>query len=174
MKLKKVLLTPLLLLIGLNAEVMTGTTVGKYSKPGAPIDMTYLSDSVEKNQISDVNITLTTTVRSGTMNVLLTLDKKLTAVSSVEKEINFEINPEQKTYTINLKVSSKEDGLYYIRLLTKINKGVGSKLRAFAVPIKIGKGKLKTRGTNLMMKGTNGENISVSKAIETIKVVKEK
>jgi hypothetical protein len=174
MKFKGLLLTPLLLLIGLNAEVMTGTTVGKYSKPGAPIDMTYLSDPVEKNKTSDINITLTTTVRSGTMNVLLTLDKKLTEISSIKKEITFDITPEQKKYTINLQVSSEEDGLYYIRLLTKINKGVGSKLRAFAVPVKIGKGQIKTRGTSVMMKGTNGENISVSKAIETIKVLKEK
>jgi len=172
MKLKALLLTPLLLLIGLNAEVMTGTTKGHYSKPGAPIDMAYVTNSVDKNETADINITLTTTVRRGTMHVLLTLDKNLTEVSPVEKEITFEITPEQKEYNLNLKLSSLEDGLYYVRLLTKIDKGVGSKLRAFAVPVTIGKGRVRKKGV-VMMKAMNGENITVSKAIETIKVLKK-
>ena len=176
MKLKTLVLTPLFILIGLHAESMTGTTIGHYLKPGAPIDMTYLSkniDSNESNKIYDVNITLTSTVRYGTMKVKLTLDDKLTPLSSIEKELTFEISPEQKKYPINLQVSAKEDGLYYIRLLTKIDKGVSSKLRAFAVPVQVGKRK-KLNRNSVMMKSHSGENISISKAVETISVVEEK
>jgi len=174
MKLKTLILTPLLILIGLNAESMTGTTIGHYSKPGAPIDMTYLStrtDNNESDKIYDVNITLTSTVRYGTMKVKVALDNKLTPLSSIEKELTFEINPEQKKYPINLQVSAKEDGLYYIRLLTKIDKGIGSKLRAFAVPVQVGE-KKKINRNSVMMKSHSGENISISKAVETISVGK--
>jgi len=176
MKLKTLVLTPLFILIGLHAESMTGTTIGHYSKPGAPIDMTYLSNSTDdnkSNRVYDVNITLTSTVRYGTMNVKLTLDDKLTPLSPIEKELTFEISPEQKKYPINLQVSAPEDGLYYIRLLTKIDKGVGSKLRAFAVPIQVGERK-KLKRNSLMMKSHLGENISISKAIETVTIVEEK
>jgi len=176
MKLKTLILTPLLILIGVNAESLKGTTIGHYSKPGAPIDMTYISNPTDNNKstkIYDVNITLTSTVRYGTMKVKLALDTKLTPLSAIEKELTFEISPEQKKYPINLKVSAKEDGLYYIRLLTKIDKGVGSKLRAFAVPVQVGE-KKKINRNSVMMKSHSGENISISKAVETITILKEK
>jgi len=174
MKLKALLLTPLLILIGLNAESITGTTIGHYSKPGAPIDMTYhTSDSITKNETTDVNITLTTTVRSGTMNVLLNLDEHLTEKSNIGKELNLELTPNTKEYVINLKVSSSADGLFYIRLLTKIEKGEGSKMRAFAVPVFVGEIPKKSH-TRTLMKPDTGENISISKAVETIRILNEK
>jgi len=172
MKLRRLILTPMLFIIGLNAQPVTGTTLGHYSKPGAPIDMKYIIDSVDKNKVADVNITLMPTVRTGIMNVLLRVDKELKQIHSVEKEMRFEIIPTKREYNINLKVSSSKDGLYYIRLLTKIEKGVGSKMRAFAVPVTIGKGKKSKINSQLIMKSHNGENISISRAVETIRVAK--
>jgi hypothetical protein len=173
MKLTPLVLTPLLILIGLNAEPITGTTLGHYSKPGAPIDMTYLSNRVNKNEMTDINITLTTTVHKGNMNVLLNFEDDLKQESNIPKEINFEITPNKKKYLINLKVSSSKDGLYYVRLLTKIDKGSGSKMRAFAVPVFVGE-KPKRKNTVIIMKASSGENISISKAVETIQILKEK
>ncbi len=172
MKLKTLAITQLLILVGLHSDSMTGTTIGHYLKPGAPINMKYISKSHEDNdssKIYDVNITLITTVRQGTMKVKLNIDNKLTQISSVGKDLTFDINPQKKRYPINLQVSAKSDGLYYIRLLTKIDKGIGSKLRAFAVPVQIGKRK-KVNTNSVMMKSHSGENISISKAVETIKV----
>jgi len=172
MKLKSVLLTPLLMIMGLNAQPMTGTTLGHYSKPGAPIDMKYVTNSVEKNETSDINITLIPTVRNGTMVVQLTLDDELHQITSIGKELKFEITPNKRTYSFNMQVSAQKDGLYYIRLLTRIDKGIGSKMRAFAVPVTIGKGKKLNVKPTVMMKSHSGENISVSRAVETIRVVK--
>jgi len=172
MKLKTLVLTPLFILMGLHADSMSGTTIGHYAKPGAPIDMTYLTKSTDNNgssKLYDVNITLTTTVRYGTMRVKLTFNDKLIPASSIEKELAFEITPEQKKYPINIQVSAKEEGLHYIRLLTKIDKGRGSKLRAFAVPVQVGEKKRLNRNS-VMMKSHSGERISISKAIETISV----
>ena len=174
MKLRTLLITPLLLFIGLNAQPSSWNSLGHYSKPGAPIDMKYVTNGVDKNETADVNITLIPTVRSGIISVILTLDDKLTSLSPIEKELKFQIVAGQREYPIRLKVSSQEDGLYYIRLLTKIDKGRGSKMRAFAVPVTIGKGRKSNFNGNIMMKAHNGEHISVSRAVETIRVEKTK
>lgn len=183
MKKTKLLLTPFLILMGLHAvpsdvtteasNVKTGTTIGHYAKPGAPIDMTYHTRTVKNNETSDINITLTTTAQTGTMRVMLTFDDKLTQVSNVEQNLTFEITPEQKEYPINLQASSSEDGLYYIRLLTKIDKGAASQLRSFAVPVYVGENPQPKTRSSKIMKAMSGENISVSKAVETIKVLEE-
>jgi len=173
MKIRTLILAPLLTLLGLNAQPLTGTTLGHYSKPGAPINMSYISNSVDKNKTTDVNITLSTTVTLGNMNVLLDFEEELIQESNSPKELNFELKPNQKKYSINLKVSSAKDGLYYIRLLTKIDKGMGSKMRAFAVPVQIGEEPKKTANI-MIMKASNGENISISKAVETIITLPEK
>ena len=171
MKFRYLLLAPLLFMVTLQAELLRGTTVGKYQKPGAPIDMTYTSSPIDINETADINITLSTTKRSGTLNVIIRLDDNMTQHSDVPAELNFEIKPDTKAYVINLKVSSSRQGLSYIRLLTKLKKGVGSKLRAFAVPVQIGKlNKLKRQA--LMMK-PGGEKVSISKAVETITEIKE-
>jgi len=195
MKMKKaiLLLTPLLLMVGLNANskkidpkettivktisentVLEGTTIGKYSKPGAPIDMSYKTTKVDSNETADVNITLTTTVTSGTLMAEITFDDKLTIENDVDQNQSFDVSPDAKTFFINLKVSSLEDGLYYIRLLTKVDKGYGLKLRSFAVPVYIGDNPKPTvKGNIKLLKASSGENISVSKAVETIEVIKK-
>ena len=187
MKKTKLLLAPLLIVMGLNAKptettqvqktdietsnVKTGTTIGHYQKPGAPIDMTYKSTTVNAGEPSDINISLSTTVKSGSMSVTITLDDELKEEDSVSKEITFELSPEQKSYPINLRVSAEKDGLYYIRLLTKIDKIQSSKLRAFAVPVYVGANpQPKSKGLHIM-KAKSGENLSVSKAVETIEVI---
>ena len=184
MKKTKLLLAPLLILVGLHAKpaetvvetplnIKTGTTIGHYAKPGAPIDMTYTSTTVKTDEASDINITLTSNVNYGTMDVELTFDDKLIQVSNIAKKLTFQVTPKQRTYTISLKAKSNEEGLFYIRLLTKIDKGVGSQLRSFAVPVYIGENpKPRTKSTQVM-KVMGGENISISKAIETIEVIDE-
>ena len=180
MKKTKLLLAPLLIVMGLNAKpsqeakaetsnIKTGTTIGHYQKPGAPIDMTYNSTKVNTGEVSDINITLTTTANSGNMNVKLTFDKAIKNESNTDENLTFKVTPNQKNFTINIKASSEIDGLHYIRLLTKIDKGTASKLRAFAVPVYIGE--IKPKSKSNIMKANNGENISVSKAVETIEVI---
>ena len=189
MKKTKLLLAPLLIVMGLHAKptetieakstdmketnMKTGTTIGHYQKPGAPIDMTYKSTTVNASEVSDVNITLTTSVQTGSMSVTVTLDDALKQEESIEQNLTFNITPDQKSYPINLQVSSEKDGLYYIRLLTKIDKTTGSKLRAFAVPVYVGENpQPKSKGLNIM-KAASGENLSVSQAVETIEIIND-
>ena len=178
MKKLTLLLAALLTTVGLQAQtsetdnIQRGTTIGHYSKPGAPIEMSYTSTKVDSNVTADINITLSTTVPSGTMSVVITLDDALTEENDVEKNLSFVIDSQQKTYPINLQISSMEDGLHYIRLLTQIDKAQGSKLRAFAVPVYIGENPQPKNKGIAIMKAKSGENLSVSKAVETIEVIK--
>ncbi len=89
--------------------------------------------------------------------------------------IVFPITEEQNDYNINLRVTSKSNGLFYIRFLIKIenDKDNSSNMRVFAVPVYIGSGKLNKHSKQQLMKAFNGENISISKAEETIELLEE-
>ncbi len=155
-----------------NNRTVKGTTIGIYQKPGAPIDITYQSTKVKLNEPSDINISFTTSLKSGEMEVDVNIDKNLKAIGEVYNKITYSLNPNQKEYNLNFKVSSSKDGLYYIRLLTKVNGVNGVKTRAFAVPIYVGNGKLQKRSHQLVMKALGGENLSISKAEESVEVIK--
>ena len=79
----------LLFLLTLNAEVISGDTQRQYSKPGAPIDMIFTAQKVDVNEISDVNISLKTTIRSGTVSVLITLDENLKSQANFQTQNPF-------------------------------------------------------------------------------------
>jgi len=197
MKKITLILAPLLLVMGLQANskkvneeqlnektiqhieidnVERGNTLRGYSKPGAPIDMEFNSTRVKINEISDINITLTTTVNTGTLDVQLALDSNLTSITPIDENITFQITPDTKKFNIDFQVKSKNEGLFYVRMLTKVDKGYGPKLRSFAVPVYIGeKPKNLSKAITSRMKAlSNGENISVSKAVETIKIINKK
>ena len=138
--------------------------------------MSYTSQRVDINEASDVNITLTTAIRSGTVSVLINPDENLNILNTFDNNLSYKIIPNERDYAINLQVKSEQQGLYYIRLLTKVDQGYGIKLRSFAVPIYIGEtAGIVKKSINASMKALGtGENISISKALETIEVVNEK
>ncbi len=161
-----ILLTPLMALTAKveKPTLVKGTSVGKYLKPGAPVNIKYETQHVSTGDISDIHIVLISNSTMGTMKVTIKVDKGLEEVSSVEKHLSFDLSEKKKEYPIDLQVSADEDGLYYIKLLISI-KGKG--MRAFAVPVYVGDVVLKTKKT-AVEKTENGENISVSAAQETI------
>ena len=57
----------------------------------------------------------------GALSILITLDKDLESMKDFDKKMNFEIKPDEQVFLINLQVKSTEQGLHYIRLLTKID-----------------------------------------------------
>ena len=175
MKKITLMLTPLILIFTLNAQsISSGSTLRQYSKPGASIDMEYTSTKVDANTESDINITLSTPLIQGDIIVEMTLDEELESISTLNKTLNYQIQPSQQTFFINFKVQSAKEGLYYIRLLTKVDNGYGTKLRSFAVPVYVGeKSEIINKSLNNRMKAlSSGENISISKAVETIEVLK--
>jgi hypothetical protein len=155
-----------------NNKTVTGTTIGHYQKPGAPVNITYSSTRVNVNEVSDVNISLTTSAKSGEMIVDLSFDEDLEQVGVEYSSITFPLSEKQDRYNIHLKVKGKKDGLYYIRLIVKIKDNNGVKMRALAVPIYVGDGQLRRKTNQTIMKALEGENLSISKAKETIEILK--
>ena len=98
------------------------------------------------------------------MKVIIKIDNRLNATQKIDKIISFTLDKSQNEYPLKMNVSADTDGVYYIRLLVKID-GKGS--RAFAVPIYIGEGRVKKSEVSIEKTAT-GENISVSKAVESV------
>ncbi len=161
-----VLLTVISVLSSLQASeptVIKGSSTGKYAKPGAPVDIRYTTQNVEAGESSEVNITLITSVTFGSMHVNIRTDKDLTFIKPVESNMTFKLDENNSVYPLQLFMTAQKDGVYYIKLLVHIDKQ-GS--RAFAVPVYIGEGRVKKAKTSVQ-KTASGENISVSKAVES-------
>ena len=144
--------------------VVKGTSAGKYAKPGAPVDISYESEHVDAGDISKVEITLTSRVTTGNMRVKVKVDKGLHEISSIKKDLSFDLAEGQKEYPLHMEVSADEDGLYYVRIQVLIQ---DQGMRAFAVPVYVGDAVLKTKKT-AVAKTEKGETVSVSAAEETI------
>jgi len=146
-----------------------GTSIGKYAKPGAPVDIRYESQHVNVGDSSVVSIILTSNVTKGSMKVTLKMDKSLNDLSHSKKHLSFDLSEGKKEYPLGLEVSADEEGLYYIRVLVSI-KGQG--MRAFAVPVYVGDAALKSKKTaaehSTIEKTDKGKTISVSAAEESI------
>lgn len=173
MKILKILLTSSVLIstsaIAFTAKsekpnIVKGTSIGKYAKPGAPVEITYTSEHVDVGEVSKVDIVLSTNVATGKMKVKVKVDKGLDEISDIEKHLSFDLGDAKKEYPLHLEVSAAEDGLYYVKLLVSI-KGQG--MRAFTVPVYVGDATLRTKKT-AVEKTTSGESISVSPAEESI------
>jgi hypothetical protein len=155
--------------------IVSGTTEGHYQKPGAPVDMRYTTKKVRVGEVSDVNITLITPVKSGEMDISIDFDEELKPVGEIFNKVVFPINPEQRKYNLHLKVTASDEGLFYVRLLVKVKEPNrnSANMRAFAVPVYVGNGRLKSKSKQKIMRALSGENLSVSKAKETIKPLSE-
>lgn len=145
-------------------KIIEGSSVGKYQKPGAPVNIRYTSEQVEAGEESKIHIILLTAQTSSAMKVKIKIDHHLEQVTKIEKNLSFDLVSGEREYPIDLTVIGGEDGLYYVRVLVTI-KGKG--MRAFAVPVYVGDGKLKTV-KKTVEKTKRGENITVSPAEETI------
>lgn len=142
--------------------VVKGSSLGKYAKPGAPVDIRYTTQNVEAGENSEVNITLITSVDFGKMYVKIKTDKGLTSVKPLKNEIPFTLDGNSSTYPLQLFMTAEKEGVYYIKLLVAVE---GQGARAFAVPVYIGEGRVKKEKV-FMEKTVSGESLSVSKAVE--------
>jgi hypothetical protein len=182
---KKIALISALLLAGLTTEMALAdesrtlssvskevkkiiTTEGKYRKPGAPIDMRHTEARVAVGEVAVIDVTFITSLRSGNFDIEVTLDEGLKSSKTLSTITSFQLSPDKKDYAMKFNVSAQKDGLYYIRLLGKAGEGEGIRMRSFAIPVYVGEGKLKKKGQQLIMKAKGGENLSISKAQETI------
>ena len=151
--------------VAAEKTLVKGTSIGKYAKPGAPVDITFISQSVEAGEISDVTITLSTSRNDGEMSVTLKSDRGLTFEDVREKTQNIRLVGNKSDYSFTLHMRTRQDGVYYVKLLVSID-GEGS--RVFAVPVFVGEGRVKKSKSSSRNTSASGEKISVSKAVESV------
>jgi len=148
-----------------SPKLVKGTSIGKYAKPGAPVNITYTTEYVDVGEISNVDITLTTGVSSGMMDVEVYLDKKLHAHSEVAALHHIPLKSKNGGYVLSpIQVSAEEDGIYYVRIMVHFkDKG----FRAFAVPIYVGNTEDKKRKKS-QTKTKSANNITILPGKESI------
>jgi len=147
-------------------DVISGDSFGKYSKPGAPVEIVYTTEHVNSGDICEVKVTLSTTQKSGMMSISTKVDERLNQITVTPQEVRVDLETIQGEYPLEFSLSADSDGLYYIKLHITIE---GKGMRAFAIPIYVGDEKTKKKISKVVQHSATGENISVSPAVETIK-----
>lgn len=177
MKALSKILTLLLLISTLKAQdANVYSSMNYYAKPGAAINISYPEIRMDLNETGDVNLTLSTSIPKGIVHITTVLDQNLQTNAQLDTNATHKIEANQKKILINFQVQAKKEGLFYIRLLTKVETQLSQKLRTFAIPVYVGtqqKPLPKSLTSSLKALGTS-ENISVSRAKETIEVIKER
>ncbi|MEA2047756.1 MAG: hypothetical protein U9O64_04835 [Campylobacterota bacterium] len=145
-------------------QLVQGSSVGEYRKPGAPVEIKYSSEHVNIVEVSKVDISLMSSLTEGTMDVKIKVDKELTELTNIDKKLSFELTNSDRTYPLYLEVSAESEGLYYIRVLVSIK---GNGMRAFAIPVYVGSGILRKNSANVV-KTKSGEELNLFLAEEII------
>ena len=144
---------------------ISGSSKG-YTKSGSFVTMNYTTQQVKIGELCEVKVTLKTKTKAkqGDIEILLSLDKALKEEESVTKEHHFIIQKDKKSHTLHFLVSSKIEGLFYIRLYVTLN----DKISSFAIPIYVGEYQKSVHSKSLQ-KTKNGSTIIIYKARETIR-----
>ncbi len=144
--------------------VLEGSSSQANGKPGLAAEVNYKSEHVDVGVSSDVNITITTGLSKGILNVNLRPLEK-TTIDVAEKDFKFTLSKGGNSFPIHLQVSSQINGIHYINLTLSVE---GQGLRVVSVPVNVGKVSEKMNNNKAVEKTENGA-ISVSLAEEEIK-----
>jgi hypothetical protein len=138
--------------------------VNQVSKTGVAVDIAYKAQHVNVGELSDVNITVSTTLSKGILKVNLRgLDDDIVGIDTSNME--FELSKMKNSFPINLQLSSSTEGIHYLNVSVTVE-GQGS--RVLAIPLNVGIISNKI-GNQANEKNSNGKVISISRAEEEIK-----
>jgi hypothetical protein len=147
-----------------STVVHSGDSSKIHGKPGLAVEMNYKVEEVQLDELSHVEVSLVTGLSEGTLTVdVSTLDGELRGIEKNHYE--FELSKDIKTFPLEFDLSSSMNGIHYVSLLLSVE---GEGKRSFAIPVQVGKKVLKMTQKEVY-KTKDGEELSISKAIETIK-----
>jgi hypothetical protein len=135
-------------------------------KRGLAVDLEYSSEHVDVNQLSQVEITLLTQLKKGTLTVeLSSMNGALEGIKQTQYQFELmEVSGENK-FPINLQVKSDKEGIHYINLTVSLE---GDETRVMAVPVNVGEVS-KTIQKQTLTTREDGDTMRVSQAVEEIK-----
>lgn len=134
---------------------------GKYQKPGANIRLgspEALSMAANSSEQFEVNFS---TANSGTLTITAKPKEGL-SLESAGTPYTFDLS--QETPTLNLALSSGEDGTYHVMFHASIEDASGSSSRVFGIPVYVGK-----PNANKLEKPANTSGVVIMKAEETVR-----
>jgi hypothetical protein len=144
----------------LKIEKKVNNTIGK---KGLLIALTHQSKHVEVDEISIMELNVTTQLKKGILKVnIKSLDNSLNGIDKTYLE--FEISETKQSFPIEFQVSSHNAGIHYINFTFSMK---NQPSRVIVVPVNIGTVNNKLSNKALQKNELN-MNISVSKAEETI------
>lgn len=145
-------------------NVLEGDTKNVHGKPGLSVDVQYKSEHVDIGVSSNINITITTALSVGVLNVNVRALKENTTDLN-EENLEFKLVKGANIFPIDFQVSSEINGIHYINLTMSVE-GQGS--RVITVPLHVGT--ISSKLNNKAVKRTDkGVAISVGVAQEEIK-----
>jgi len=150
-------------------KVIKGGTVGKYLKPGAPVNFEYQTERVDVNETALVQFKIICSRTVGELTLQIRVDKHLEDESGIEREMTFEVTEEQREFPVEMELHGSDNGTYYVRLLVRYTHNESSSLRSYAIPIYVGEEK------RIIQKSTIGrvQKLNISKARESIHTIEE-
>jgi len=154
-----VVLTGLSMLLCGESKPIYGSTVGSYAKPGAKIDMDYVSHRVLKGERAEVTVTLLADPSYEKIRVRIGYDKALQVDFKTPVPAQLQIGSDGKSEPIVLFATAQSDGTYHINLFVEAK----GRMRVFSVPVYVGEGE------SVMKKRTNGGGVKIVPATETLR-----
>lgn len=134
---------------------------GKYQKPGANIRLgspEALSMAANSSEQFEVNFS---TANAGTLTITAKPKEGL-SLESAGTPYTFDLS--QEAPTLNLALSSGEDGTYHVMFHASIEDASGSSSRVFGIPVYVGK-----PNANKLEKPANTSGVVIMKAEETVR-----
>ena len=145
-------------------QVLEGDSSKVIGKPGLAVELQYKTQHVDVGELSDVNISISTVLKTGTLKVTLkVLDNDLSGLE--KEELAFEITEAKQILPLNLQLSSATEGRHYLTVYLSVE-GQGG--RVFDIPVNVGEVNEKI-STKAIGRTEKGEPITVSSAQEEIK-----
>lgn len=148
-------------------QVLEGSSMqGIEQKRGLAVDIEYKSEHVGVNQLSQVNIVLSTHLTKGILNVDITsMNNTLEGIKPNNYKFVLLERAEENAFPINLEVKSEKEGIHYINLKVSLE---GDETRVLSVPVNVGKVD-KVLQKKALTSSSDGDAMTVSQAVEEIK-----
>jgi len=118
-------------------QTFEGTTKGKYSKPGAPVDLSYKTTYSQPGEESEATLIFTTDHQNEVMHLQFHTNKGLTLLDPLPPQKI--LLDGSRSYPVTIRYIASKEGKAFIRVRVTMER---SGMRSFAVPLYIGEASL--------------------------------
>ncbi|WP_168204027.1 hypothetical protein [Aliikangiella coralliicola] len=136
-----------------------------YSKPGAPITMTYnvLTSSPKAGEEIEIEVSFKSAAKSSVKSEMASA-KKLTWLNGNTNWTSQLQKSGQRESLPVLKVIAPQNGIYYINLVASVEQDGKTMAKPFTIPVKVGEGPFELAPVGEVVTDEKGQRVIVQKA----------